>query len=156
MKISKILSYIVLALGAVGIALWFVMNSSISTLMEENGVSEARELPEDMAYGAVNPLYMLTLVVFVIAIIATLITVFSALAKNPGGLKNTLIGIVAFLVILGIGYVLAEGVETTMKDGEMLSATESKLVGAGLYSFYILAIIAIGMMIVSGVQKLIK
>ena len=43
MKISKILSYAVLALGAIGIAMWFLMNSAISTLMEENGVSDARE-----------------------------------------------------------------------------------------------------------------
>ena len=156
MKISKILSYVVLALGAIGIILWFVMNSSISSLMEENGVSEARELPADIAYGAVNPLYALTLIVFVIAIIATLITVFSALAKNPSGLKNTLIGIVAFIVVLGIGYVLADGVETPMKDGEVLSASGSKMVGAGLYAFYILAIIAVGLMVVSGFKKLIK
>lgn len=155
MKISKILSYVVLAIGAIGIILWFMMNSTISTLMEENGVSEARELPLDVAGAAVSPLYGLTLVIFIIIIIATLITVFSALIKNPSGLKKTIIGLVAFLVVIGIGFVLAEGVETPLKDGEVLSASGSRWVGAGLYAFYFLAAGAVILMFVSGIKKLI-
>ena len=120
------------------------------------GFRTLEKLPADVAYAAVNPLYMLTLVIFIIAIIAILITVFSALAKNPSGLKNTLIGIVVFGLILGVGYVLAEGVETPMKDGEVLSAVKSKIVGAGLYAFYILTVIAVGLMVISGAKKLIK
>ncbi|MFL1894150.1 hypothetical protein ACJRPK_00515 [Aquimarina sp. 2-A2] len=155
MKISKILSYAVLAIGAVGIILWFLMNSTIDSLMNDNGVSEARELPLDVSGAAVNPLYSLTLVIFVIAIIATLITVLTALAKNPAGLKNTAIGIVAFVVIIGIGFVLAEGIETPLKDGEVLSESGSRWVGTGLYAFYFLAVIAVGLMVISGLKKLI-
>ncbi|WP_103069871.1 hypothetical protein [Aquimarina sediminis] len=155
MKISKILSYVVLGVGILGGLLWYVMSSSISTLMDENGVSEARELPLDIAESTVTPLYSLTLVIFVITIIATLIAIFSTLAKNPAGLKNTAIGIVAFLVILAIGYVFATGVETPLKDGEVLSASGSKWVGTGLYAFYFLAAIAVGLMFLSGIRKLI-
>lgn len=155
MKISKILSYVVLGLGILGAILWYVMTSSISTLMDQNSVSEARELPFDIAESTVTPLYFLTLIIFVIAIIATLIAVFSTLAKNPSGLKNTAIGIVAFIVILGISYVLADGVETPLKDGEVLSAGNSKWVGTGLYTFYVLAAIAVGLMFLSGIKKLI-
>jgi hypothetical protein len=43
-----------------------------------------------------------------------------------------------------------------MKDGEMLSASGSKWVGTGLYTFYFLAIIAIGTMIVTGAKKIFK
>ena len=50
---------------------------------------------------------------------------------------------------------MAEGVETPMKDGEVLSASGSKLVGTGIYAFYFLAAIAVGMMALSGVKKLI-
>lgn len=155
MKISKILSYVVLGLGILGAVLWYVMSSSISTLMDQNGVSEARELPFDIAEPTVSPLYFLTLIIFVIAIVATLIAVFSTLAKNPAGLKNAAIGIVAFLIILGIGYVLADGVETPLKDGEVLSASGSKWVGTGLYAFYVLAAVAVGLMFLSGIKKLI-
>ncbi|MDY8136784.1 hypothetical protein [Aquimarina sp. 2201CG5-10] len=155
MKISKILSYVVLAVGAIGIILWFLMNSAIGKLMADNGVSEARELPLDIAGSAVTPLYGLTWVIFIIIIIATLIAVFSALLKNPAGLKKTGIGIVAFLVVIGIGFALANGVETEMKDGEVLSASGSKWVGTGLYAFYFLAAVAVGLMVLSGVKKLI-
>ncbi|MBP2832568.1 hypothetical protein J8281_10265 [Aquimarina sp. U1-2] len=155
MKISKILSYVVLAIGIIGAILWYVMSSSIGDLMDQNGVSEARELPLDDAAPLVSPLYSLTLIIFVITIVATLITVFSTLAKNPSGLKNTLIGIVAFVIVVGIGFVLAEGVETPMKDGEILSESGSKWVGTGLYAFYILAAVAVGLMFLSGIRKLI-
>lgn len=155
MKISKILSYVVLAVGAIGVVLWFVMNSAIGKLMEDNAVSEPRELPLEAASAAVSPLYNLTLIIFILIIVATLVTIFTSLAKNPAGLKNTAIGIVAFLVIIGIGFGLANGVETPLKDGEVLSASGSKWVGAGLYSFYFLAAIAVGMMVLSGVKKLI-
>ncbi|WP_459211240.1 hypothetical protein [Aquimarina rhabdastrellae] len=155
MKISKILSYVVLAVGALGIILWFVMNSAMDKLMEANGASDPRELPFGDAADAVSPLYSLTVGVFVVALIATVITVFSALAKNPAGLKKTAIGIVSFLVIVGVGYGLATGVETPLKDGEVLSAGDSRWVGAGLYVFYFLSAIAVGLMVLSGVKKLI-
>ncbi len=155
MKISKILSYVVLGIGIIGAILWYVMSSSISNLMDQNGVSEARELALDDAAPLVSPLYSLTLIIFVVTIIATLITVFSTLAKNPSGLKNTLIGIVAFIIVVGIGFVMAEGVETPLKDGEILSESGSKWVGTGLYAFYILAAVAVGLMFLSGIRKLI-
>ncbi|WP_066317528.1 MULTISPECIES: hypothetical protein [Aquimarina] len=155
MKISKILSYVVMAIGIIGAILWYVMSSSISDLMDQNGVSEARELPLELASPSVDPLYSLTLIIFVVTIIATLIAVFSTLAKNPAGLKNAAIGIVAFLIIVGIGFALATGVETPMKDGEVLSASGSKWVGTGLYAFYVLAAVAVGLMFFSGIKKLI-
>jgi len=155
MKISKILTYVVLAVGVLGVVLWFLMSRGISSLMAENGVTEARELPLEVVEPAVNPLYFLTWAIFIVIVVATLISVFTTMAKNPGGLKNTLIGVVAFLIVVGIGYVLADGVETPMKDGEVLSANGSKMVGAGLYAFYFLTAIAVGMMFLSGIKKLI-
>jgi len=162
MKISKILSYVVLAVGAIGAILLFLMNGNFTTLMDNYGITEAKDLVKDTSSSAfaeatslVSPMYSLTLVIFVIIIIATLWAVFSALAKNPSGLKNAGIGVVAFVIILGIGYAMASGVETEMKDGEILSASGSKMVGAGLYAFYFLAAIAVGLMILSGVKKLI-
>ena len=155
MKISKILSYIVLGVGILGGILWYTMSSSISDLMDENGVSEARELPLEVAESSVTPLYSLTLIIFITVLVATLIAVFSTLAKNPATLKNAAIGIVAFLIVVGIGFVLADGVETPLKDGEVLSASGSKWVGTGLYTFYFLAAVAVGLMFFSGIKKLI-
>ena len=73
-----------------------------------------------------------------------------------GNIKNTLITVGAFLAVVVVAYLISNGVETPMKDGEMLSASGSKWVGTGLYTFYFLAIIAIGTMIVTGAKKIFK
>lgn len=70
-----------------------------------------------------------------------------------GNLKKTLMSIGAFLLVVIIAYVMSEGVETEMRDGELLSASGSKWVGTGLNTFYILAVVAIGSMIYSGIKK---
>ena len=70
-----------------------------------------------------------------------------------GNLKKTLMSVGAFLLVVIIAYVMAEGVETEMRDGEILSASGSKWVGTGLNTFYILAVVAIGSMIYSGIKK---
>ena len=131
-------------------------------LMDSYGITEAKDLVKDTSSAAfaeatslVTPMYTLTLAIFAVIVVATLVAVFSALAKNPAGLKNAGIGIVAFVVILGISYALAGGVETPMKDGEVLSVGGSKLVGAGIIAFYVLAAVAVGLMVLSGVKKLI-
>ncbi|WP_074409566.1 MULTISPECIES: hypothetical protein [Aquimarina] len=164
MKISKILSYIVLAIGAIGAILLFLMSNNFDGLMEKYGITETKDFVREggsmdvlkEATSLVNPLYTLTVIVIIGVIAVTLIAVFSSLAKNPGGLKNTAIGIVAFLIVVGIGFVVAEGVEAPLNDGGVLSESGSKWVGTGLYTFYFLAAIAVGLMFFSGIKKLIK
>jgi hypothetical protein len=43
-----------------------------------------------------------------------------------------------------------------MRDGKVLSAFNSKLVGTGIRVFYILSIIAIGLMVLPGIKNSIK
>jgi len=162
MKISNILTYVVLAIGVLGGILWYLMGSSVDGLMDQYGLTEAKDLVKEQdgsafadALSTVDPMYGLTLFVLIVVILVTLFSVFSTLAKNPAGLKNVLIGIVAFAVVIIIGYVFANGVETPMKDGKVLSASGSKLVGTGLYTFYFLAVVAVIMMFASGFKKLI-
>ena len=66
-------------------------------------------------------------------------------------------GVGAFVLLALICYfALADGVETPLRDGEMLSASGSRMVGAGLWMFYLLTIIAIGTMLFTGIKKMIK
>ncbi len=93
-----------------------------------------------------------------IAYITLALTVFIVLVyvlkeTFSGNLKKTLMSLGAFLLVVIIAYVLSNGVETEMRDGEMLSANGSKWVGTGLHTFYILALVAIGSMIYSGIKK---
>ena len=100
----------------------------------------------------------------ILKIIGVLITVaivafFSLknIATRPSVLMSTLKNVGAFAVLAAIAYFgFANGVETEMKDGEVLSEGGSKLVGAGLYLFYFLLIAAVGLMLYTGIKKTIK
>lgn len=88
-----------------------------------------------------------------LALIVFIVLVYVLKETFSGNLKKTLMSIGAFLLVVIIAYVLSNGVETEMRDGEMLSASGSKWVGTGLHTFYILAVVAIGSMIYSGIKK---
>lgn len=103
--------------------------------------------------GLVDTMMTLTWIVVVTAIILVLIFVIKGLFT--GNTKNTLIAVGAFALVIAISYFTASGVETPLKDGDVLSANGSKWVSAGITAFFILAAIAIGLMLVSGAKKLI-
>ena len=107
-------------------------------------------------FSAVSPLVELARIVIFITIATTLIFSLLGLFSDRAKLKKAAISIGLFLCIIGISYVLSEGVETPLKDGEVLSASGSKWVGTGIRTFYILAVIAISLMIFSGVTKIIN
>ncbi|MGO3688890.1 MAG: hypothetical protein ACTJF0_00390 [Psychroflexus halocasei] len=80
---------------------------------------------------------------------------FSIKELFSGNVVKTLISLGVFIAIIAVSYGIASGTETVLRDGEMLSASGSRWVGAGLNAFYILAILAIAAMLVSSVKKLI-
>jgi hypothetical protein len=102
----------------------------------------------------VQPLMYIAYAVFLLTVLFVVIFVLKGLFS--GNIKNTLITVGAFLAVVVVAYLISNGVETPMKDGEMLSASGSKWVGTGLYTIYFLAIIAIGTMIVTGAKKIFK
>jgi len=107
--------------------------------------------------SAVDPIAYIAYITLGVILLFVLFFVVVNLFSNPATLKSALINIGAFLLLFLIAYfVFANGVETPLRDGKMLSEGGSKLVGAGLYLFYILILIAGGLMLLSGVTKMIK
>ena len=103
-----------------------------------------------------NMMFVAYAVLFLVIASVVVFTVLN-LVSHKEALIGALKGVGSFLVLALICYfVFAEGVETELRDGEMLSASDSKLVGAGLYMFYALAIIASGTMLYTGLKKMIK
>lgn len=88
-----------------------------------------------------------------LALVVLLVLIFVLKGLAAGNIKRTLISIGFFLLIVAIAYGMANGVETEMRDGEVLSASGSQWVGTGLNTFYILAVVAIGSMIYSGIKN---
>jgi hypothetical protein len=107
-------------------------------------------------FGTVSPLVSLAIAILAITVVVTVIFSLANLASSGQKLKKSLIFIGCFLVVLGIAYAASTGVETPMKDGEVLSAAGSRWVGTGLRMFYILAALAILSMVLSGAKKLLK
>lgn len=103
-----------------------------------------------------NMMYVTYAVFFAVVALVVLFTLKNTLT-NPAALKSALMGVGFFAVVALICYFgLANGVETDLRDGKTLSASGSKLVGTGLYMFYALIIIASGIMLFSGLKKMIK
>lgn len=73
-----------------------------------------------------------------------------------GNIMKTLVPLGAFLVIIAISYGLADGSEVTLSNGTVISSTQSKWIGTGLYTFYMVAGIAIASMILSEINKIRK
>ena len=83
--------------------------------------------------------------------------VFKNLFSNTGSLKNTLIGVGAFLAVLIVAYAVSGGDTMVYKyGGNPVTEGESHLVGAGLIAFYVLILTAAAAMLFSGIKKLIK
>ena len=97
--------------------------------------------------------YAVLVIVSASVVIFTLVNTFS----NSANLKSTLKGLGAFVLLALICYFgFANGVETPLKEGGTLSAGDSKLLGAGLYLFYALILVAGGSMLFFGIKKMIK
>jgi len=107
-------------------------------------------------FGTVTPLVSLAIAILSITVIVTVLFSLLSLASSPEKLKKSLVFIGCFLLITGIAYAISSGVETPMKDGEMLSASGSRWVETGLRMFYILATLAVLSMLFSGAKKILK
>ena len=107
-------------------------------------------------FGAVSPLVELARIVLIITISVTLIFTLLGLFSDSAKLKKASISVGLFIGVIAISYLLSDGVETPLKDGEVLSANGARWVGTGIRTFYILALIAISLMLFSGVNKILK
>ncbi|WP_242082961.1 hypothetical protein [Aestuariivivens sediminis] len=142
---KKILTIILALVGVLSIVFLAMI---ISTGDEAIKVGEASGTVDSFMYLS----YLILLLTLFFVLLFTLKGVFS----NPETLKSTLKSVGAFVILALICYFSAEGVETPLKDGGSLSAGGSKLVGAGLYLFYLLILLAGGIMLLSGIKKMIK
>ena len=109
------------------------------------------------AAGSVNAIMFVAYIILGFILLFVVLFSLKNIFSNPDVLKRTLRSVGIFAVLALICYFgLAKGVETPLKDGGTLSANGSKLLGAGLYLFYFLILIAGGSMLFYGIKKMIK
>ena len=106
----------------------------------------------DYLFGIDMILYNAYVVLFII-VSSVLYFGIKNMIGNKSSLMNTLKGIGSFLALFIICFLIASGEETLMRDGKILSATSSKFIGAALFMFYSLIIIASGAMLFFGFKN---
>ena len=107
-------------------------------------------------YGFVSIMINLALFVLLVTVLMTLVFSAKNLVSEKSKLKKAGISIGSFVLVFLVAFFLSSGIETPMQDGKMLSAIESQFVEAGIRTFYLLTLIAAGIMIYFSVSKFFK
>lgn len=105
--------------------------------------------------GMITPMIYVAFAVLAVAIVLVLLYTVKNLASKKGELKKTFISVGAFLGVILVAFLLADNTPVTV-GGEEFSSTTSKMVSTGLNTFYIVAIVAIGLMFFTGYNRIKK
>jgi hypothetical protein len=137
MNLYKILKYLAYALGIIGAIFALLLMTTDSESMIDN---------------------MLIVTYIALFVVIALILVYVVKGIFAGNIKKTLTTVGLFIGIILISYLVSSGSDLDLKqfNDKGMGITEgiSKNVGAGLNAFYLLAVIAIGSTVLSGVKKL--
>ena len=148
MNIQKITNIVAIGLGVLGLVfLAFIISQGDESI-------EMSAMQGD--YGFVSAIIYLAFTVLGIVVLSTVVFSLMNLFSNKDKLKKAGISIGSFLAVIIVAFILSEGVETPMQDGKVLSASGSRWVETGIRTFYLLTLIAVGIMIFNSVRKLIK
>ena len=148
MNLLKITKIGCIALGILGIIFLFIVFATGDDTIKMSAASGE--------FGVITPIILLSQLILLIAVIVTLLFSLRGLAKDKAKMKSALTSAGLFLAVVVVAFFLSSGVETPMRDGKVLSAIGSQLGGTGIRVFYILAIIAVGLMIFSGGTRFLK
>ena len=103
-------------------------------------------------FGVDLMLYNAYFILFII-VSAVLFFGISNVISDRLSLMNSLKLLGTFLGLFLVCFLLASGEETVMKEGKILSALSSKFIGASLFMFYALVIVASGSMLYFGIKN---
>ena len=142
MGLHKIIKIVALIIGVVG------------TILLAMIWIKGDEAIKDAGGEGVDGFIYVAYIIFALVLAFVMVFVLKGLAA--GNIKKTLITIGAFLGVVLISFVLANGSikGLPLVDGVAVTESSSKWVGTGLYSFYILTVVAIGAMVFSGIKKI--
>ncbi len=146
MNIQKIVKIVALVIGL--IAVFFLVrimmlgDEAIKTIPENQGILS----------GFANLAYI------VLAITAITVIVFSLvnLVSHPDKLKKALMSLGVFALVLAVAWFASSGQERLLSDGTTLTAGQSQMIEAGIKAFYILILLAAGLMLFFGAKKMLS
>ena len=148
MNIQKITNILAIGLGVLGLIFLVLIISAGDDKIEMDAMNGD--------YGFVAAIIYLAFLVLAIVVLSTVVFSVMNLVSDKNKLKKAGISIGSFLLVIIIAFVLSEGVETPMQDGKVLSASGSRWVETGIRTFYLLTLIAGGIMIYNSVRNMFK
>ena len=126
MNLQKITKIGCITLGVLGIIFLFLIFGTGDDTIKAGNI------------GVITPIILLSQLILFIAVVVTLAFSLRSLVKDKAKMKSALTSAGLFLGVVVIAFVLSSGVDTPMRDGKVLSAIGSRLVGTGIRVFYIL------------------
>jgi len=144
MNIQKIVKIVALVIGL--IAVFFLVN--IMTLGDEAIKADAAN------QGVLSGFATLAYVVLAIAAITAIVSSLVNLISQPEKLKKTVMSLGVFLIVLAVAWFASSGEERLLSDGTTLTSGQSQMIEAGIKAFYILILLAAGLMLFFGVKKM--
>lgn len=150
MNFQKITKIVAAILGLIAtFSLFGIMSQG------DEAIENAYAAGESIA--SVDTMIPVAYVIFVLVLVFVVFFVVKNLITNAKSIKNTLVGIGAFIAILIVSFVVSGGDPTKYYDNNVLvSDGTSQLVGAGLVTFYILVVVSLAAMAWSGINKIKK
>jgi hypothetical protein len=147
MGLYKILKILAIVLSVAGIAFFAMIWSAGDKTIEETLANGGNVASID---------WLMYVAYIMLAVVVLFVLVFTLKGIFEGNIKKTLGTVVAFLIVVGIGYALSTGTDANnlpMVDGKHITESASHWVGAGLKTFYILIVLAIASMVWSSIRK---
>ena len=136
-KISKILVIILCIIASI----LFVSTLGMEVTMENNSY-------------IVDYFIYISYIAMAVAFFSVVYFVFKNLITHKEQLKRALISLGIFAAIILVAFILADSTEVKLKDGGVITSTASKLISTSLNTFYILAVISVGVLGWTGFSKI--
>jgi len=138
MGLHKIIKWVAIALAVIGVIF------AVMLVAGNNGMLDS----------------ILYLAYAVLALILVIVLIYVLKGLFAGNVKKTLMSVGLFLAVVLVAYFISSGTDLDLQPfidkGQDVTEATSKKIGAGLYTFYVLALVAIGAMVLSGFKKVSK
>ncbi|GAB4376683.1 MAG: hypothetical protein Kow0075_04040 [Salibacteraceae bacterium] len=139
-KVNQILMFVFIGLGVI------LMIMTMRTEIPAEG--------ECTSCGVIGNFIGLSYVLLILAVVAALGGTVMTAITNPKKMVGTAIGIGVMVLIVGVSYALAS--DEVLKSYGDFTPSVSRWTGAGLYTFYILFLLAVASIGYSSVSRMLK
>ncbi|MFK7780770.1 hypothetical protein [Psychroserpens sp.] len=146
MNIQKIIKIGALVISL--IAVYFL----VRIMMLGDEAIESDVANQGVLTGFANLAYVVLAIAAISAILFSLVN----LVSQPEKLKKALMSLGVFALVMAVAWFASSGEERLLSDGTTLTAGQSQLVEAGIKAFYLLILLAAGLMLFFGVKKMLS